>query len=900
MSRARTASTARWVRDDPEAGEAAPGDPVPDDPAKEPAVRVLHVINLGTECGGAERLVAAVARRQRAEGHEVLVLSSDLPGQGARFSDVTWTEPEPPVRVLGRLVRQLRNPAARAALADLVNQWRPDVVHLHTVLLLSPSSLGALAGIPTVLTLHGPEVYLRPTARWCLQPRYFRPTRTPAGRLPLRDGLTLRGRLALLVGNQVFARLWHRALRVVDVRTAPSRHQAAIGTSALGPTRVLPNALVDPVPPARPERSPGPAGQRLLYFGRFEPFKGPQVLVAAMPAVLAEHPGARLRLCGSGPLRSALGRQIDDLGLGRTVELVDWLGPAELAAQLAAADVVVVPSIRPESFGLACLEALAAGTPVVASAVGAVPDLVHAGETGLLVPPADAGALAAAVNRLLADAPLRSRLGRAGAAFAADFDLAGHARHLAVAYRDAIAASAGRHLVPGRTQAASTRGPGPGRRQARVPAPAPARLLDRPRRLLRESLLRNSAMLVLAAVELSVGGFLFWQLAAHLFTPAQVGRASVLISASTLIATLALLGMNSSLVRYLTEWPDPARTVNSGSVLVGVAATVGASGYAVGTAVIAPDLALFGGPGPIAAFVLLTAGGAISMYNDNLFVAVRRSGFVLGRTTLVVLLRMALPLALLGAGEFGLFVAYWIAVAVPLAAYFVVMERSLALPPRLQVDLGRLREMWRYGAGYYAASTVLTVPWLLMPILVAQRLDSEQAAYFYIASLLAGVLTFVPQAVARSLFAEVNHDASDQRRLLLRVFAGTAAVQLPLLLLLAGGGRFVLNIFGGPYVQAYPVLVLLGVAMALGSIGTIGGMLLLMWRRLRQLCQLAAAACATSLTGAYLLADRGLVWVGWSILAGQLLLAVGYLRVITDALRTATPDVELRELSGAR
>lgn len=424
-------------------------------------------------------------------------------------------------------------------------------------------------------------------------------------------------------------------------------------------------------------------------------------------------------------------------------------------------------------------------------------------------------------------------------------------------------------------------------------------LLDRARRLLRESLLRNSAMLVLAAVELSAGGFLFWQLASHLFTPAEVGRAGVLISASTLIATLSLLGMNSSLVRYLAEWPDPARTVNSGSMLVATTATVGALGYALATAWLVPELAL-ARVGPIAAFVLLTVGAAVSMYNDNLFVAVRRSGYVLGRTTLVVLLRMILPLALLAAGAFGLFVAYWLAVAVPLLAYLVVMDRRLGLPPRLQLDVWRLRAMWRYAAGYYAASTILTVPALLMPILVAQRLDTEQAAYFYITSLLAGVLMFVPQSVARSLFAEVNHDASELRRLLLRVLSVTAATQLPLLVVLVAVGRFVLGLFGPTYVQAYPLLVLLGVASALGSVGVIGGILLLVWRRLRQLCQLAAVACVASVAGAYLLADRGLVWVGWSILAGQALLAVGYLRVISVALRTAVPDLPARQFSGAR
>lgn len=438
------------------------------------------------------------------------------------------------------------------------------------------------------------------------------------------------------------------------------------------------------------------------------------------------------------------------------------------------------------------------------------------------------------------------------------------------------------------------------RRRAPAPARAPVGRRDRLRVLFRESLLRNSAMLVLAAIELSVGGFLFWQIAAHLFDPAEVGRAGVLISASTLIATLALLGMNSSVVRYLAEWPDPARTANSGSLLVAAAASVGALGYAVATAALAPDLALVG-PGPIAAFVLLTAGAAVSMYNDNVFVAVRRSDLVLGRTTLVVLLRTALLLAVLGAGEFGLFIAYWLAVAVPLAAYSLVMARSLALPLRLQFDVGRLRAMWRYAAGYYVASTILTVPTLLMPLLVAQRLDTEQAAYYYITSLLAGVLTFVPQAVARSLFAEMNHDSGDLRRLLLRVFSVTAATQLPVLAVLIGTGRFVLGLFGPSYQQAYPLLVLLGIAFGLGSVGVIGGILLLVWRRLRELCQLAAVACAVSLAGAYLLADRGLVWVGWSILAGQAVLAVGYLWVITAALRTAAaPDVGVRELSSAR
>jgi glycosyltransferase involved in cell wall biosynthesis len=76
--------------------------------------------------------------------------------------------------------------------------------------------------------------------------------------------------------------------------------------------------------------------------------------------------------------------------------------------------VAVVPSILPEAFGLAALEASAVGTPVVASDTGGLPDIIVSGENGLLVPPGDAGALLEALERLLEDASLRERMGQAG------------------------------------------------------------------------------------------------------------------------------------------------------------------------------------------------------------------------------------------------------------------------------------------------------------------------------------------------------------------------------------------------------------------------------------------------------------------------------------------------------
>jgi glycosyltransferase involved in cell wall biosynthesis len=115
---------------------------------------------------------------------------------------------------------------------------------------------------------------------------------------------------------------------------------------------------------------------------------------------------------GAGDLARRLERLAGGLGVA---ERVRWLGfRPDVDDVWAAADVAVVPSTRPEPLGLVAMEAAAAGLPVVASAHGGVAELVRDGQTGLLVPPGDAGALATAVRLLADDADLSARMGEAG------------------------------------------------------------------------------------------------------------------------------------------------------------------------------------------------------------------------------------------------------------------------------------------------------------------------------------------------------------------------------------------------------------------------------------------------------------------------------------------------------
>jgi glycosyltransferase involved in cell wall biosynthesis len=145
--------------------------------------------------------------------------------------------------------------------------------------------------------------------------------------------------------------------------------------------------------------------------GRLHPQKGLDVLLDAVSALATRVPAVHVVLVGEGPRRAHLRRRIAAEGLGERVHLV---GPTPTAAAaLAAADVVAVPSVW-ESGPLVVAEALEMGRPVVATAVGFVPELVTDGETGRLVPVGDAGALARALADLLEAPATAAALGAAG------------------------------------------------------------------------------------------------------------------------------------------------------------------------------------------------------------------------------------------------------------------------------------------------------------------------------------------------------------------------------------------------------------------------------------------------------------------------------------------------------
>jgi glycosyltransferase involved in cell wall biosynthesis len=146
---------------------------------------------------------------------------------------------------------------------------------------------------------------------------------------------------------------------------------------------------------------------------RLVPIKGIVYLLRALDLLRRDVAGVRLEIAGAGPDHATLQREVRTLGLDDIVAFVGW--QPDIWPWLGRWDVLVQPSLA-EGFGMAALEAMAAGLPVVASSVGGLPELVEDGRTGYVVPPADPATLAARLRHLVRHADLREAMGAAGRA----------------------------------------------------------------------------------------------------------------------------------------------------------------------------------------------------------------------------------------------------------------------------------------------------------------------------------------------------------------------------------------------------------------------------------------------------------------------------------------------------
>jgi glycosyltransferase involved in cell wall biosynthesis len=391
----------------------------------------LYNLTTTTKFGGVESFVWDLARGLASRSHDVTIIG----GAGGRRERV------PGVRVLtfpfvSRVLIQslpmLRRAYAEAKLLERLSMAvaalphlvsaHYDIIHIQKPYDLAPALLaGRLSGVRVILGCHGEDFYrgdrvLAARVDGAVSCSLFN-ARTVAARYGFEPQVVYNG-----IDTALF-RPSRPDARIVALRLASGAPDA--GRTPANGSGVRHNG-------ARREAA------LLLWVGRLQPWKGVDVAIRALASI----PRAQLVIAGDGQERAALEALVDELDLAARVHFLGEVPRAQLPGVYSAADMLLATSYASETFGIGPVEAQACGLPVVASTFGGFPEVVDAGRTGLLVPPRDPAALAAAVAGLLAQ-PARLRvMAEAGPAWAARFAWPAVVDRVEAAYRAALSGAA--------------------------------------------------------------------------------------------------------------------------------------------------------------------------------------------------------------------------------------------------------------------------------------------------------------------------------------------------------------------------------------------------------------------------------------------------------------------------
>jgi glycosyltransferase involved in cell wall biosynthesis len=353
-----------------------------DDPSPR-RIRVMYFLNT-TDRGGVEHHVLDLLRCVDRRRFDLLLvcppvlaakLRADVEAIGVPLDEVD--------------VRRPWHLAGMWRLWRLIRRWRPDVVHSH---LYSSGRFGNpiawVSGVPLVLeTGHLEEAWRSGWQNW----------------LALADGMICRFTHRIIAVSHAVKRFYVTAKRV------PERKVVVIH-NGIDLDRFAPDAPRD-IAALRQELGLGPKDRVACVVGRLAEQKGHCYLLEAAKTIFAAVPEARLVVAGQGPLEQPLKALAAELGVAERVVFAGFRSDADNIYALS--DVAVLPSLF-EGLPLTVAEAQAMRKPVVATRVSGTPEVLIDGETGVLVPPRDAPALAEAVIRLLNDPVLARRMGERG------------------------------------------------------------------------------------------------------------------------------------------------------------------------------------------------------------------------------------------------------------------------------------------------------------------------------------------------------------------------------------------------------------------------------------------------------------------------------------------------------
>lgn len=320
---------------------------------------------------------------------------------------------------------------------------------------------------------------------------------------------------------------------------------------------------------------------------------------------------------------------------------------------------------------------------------------------------------------------------------------------------------------------------------------------------LQDPLYRNSFYILLTLISGALFGFIFWIIAAKIYSQQEVGLNTALISAVGLIAIISFLGLDQSIIRF---FPDRNKftILTTSSLVITLSTILFGVIFILGVDLWSPELVLI--KNNLLAFFISLVAFTLTTPTANAFIALRKSKYYLYQNLLMNLRVILVLLPFLG--YLGIFLSFGMSSLIATIISYILLFRimkSTANDKKLKIDSGFLRESFHFSMGNYFFVLFVTIPIYLLPILVLNVLGSGQTAYYYIAYTIASFLYMISSAFSTSLFVEGSHGES-LRKNVIKSFVAIFTILVPLAIIIFILGGYILGFFGKDYIKGLDLL----------------------------------------------------------------------------------------------
>ncbi len=318
--------------------------------------------------------------------------------------------------------------------------------------------------------------------------------------------------------------------------------------------------------------------------------------------------------------------------------------------------------------------------------------------------------------------------------------------------------------------------------------------------LLKDNLFKNSLYPIISTGIMAGLGFVFWIIVAHNFPTSDVGVASALISVMSVIGLLGLFGFDTSIIHFLSNSENKNENINTSIIVTVATSFVFSTFFILLIKIISPKLLFLQDNAYASAlFILFCIFTTLNLLTDAIFLSFRSTLYTLIVNTIFSFIKIFLPLAFISYGAFGIFTAAGASQGIGVLISIYILIKKFNYKPSLVLSKDVIKKVWKYSIGNYTADAFNFLPVSILPILIINRLGSEQSAYYSIVIMIVGLLYVIPNSITRSLFAEGSHDKNSIRKNAKKATKHILYMLLPAIAVLLLTGNLLLTIFGHEY-----------------------------------------------------------------------------------------------------